>query len=197
MTTVAQRSEIFESIRFFAIQDAILNERAERCFVMDIMLANRLRRAAHLTFELIPFSDSESYLLPIWSVIVRVVGPHACIAQTLQRGLRQYDPIARRLQFGRRQVKRLLPEILVCEPAQLAESDHLSGDLNLAVALFTASDRDLFIQRGDLNLRLLLRLGIVIQADRHEMGDAIFEIKFLHKILLGFVHVDCAGMHHP
>src|SRR4030042_3366102 len=102
-------------------------------------------------------------------------------------GIRHGKPVAGCLQVRRRQIERLRSQVLLSEPAQLLEAHHLGRDPDLTPALLAAGDSGLGRDAQYLNLRLALRLGVVVQPDWNKGCSVLIEIKFLDKILLSLM----------
>src|SRR5574341_1368776 len=197
----AQGDEIVESVGFGSGDEGF-----EGNLMMHVVLASALGRAADLTAESVTGPRGEAQALPIWAVVVGIVGPRPAEAQRLDRRLRKREPVTGSLEFGGRQVERFFAEVLLREPAQLLEADHLRGDLDFAPAFFAArpplslppsrlggmggdgggwrGEGGEVGNRQNLNLSLALRLGVVVERDGGERGDVLFEIQLVHVILL-------------
>src|SRR5687767_7968511 len=111
--------------------------------MMHIMLARGLWGSANLTFITISGADAVTRLLPIGSVVVRVVGPGPNGAQMLDRLLRGGQPVARRLHFAGRQIEGFLPKHLMRVPASFEEGCHLCGNQQFTPYLFTTVNHGL------------------------------------------------------
>ena len=86
---------------------------AEGNLVMHVMLTACESRecAADLAFVSIARADAVADRCPVGAVVVRVVGPGSGFAQMRHGLLGEGKPVAGRLQFGGRQVQRLLAQI--------------------------------------------------------------------------------------
>ena len=125
-------------------------------------------------------------------------------AQRLDGLFGKRQPVTGGLQFRWRQVERFLAQVLATQPRPLAESCHLRGDLQFAVSLGAAFPAPMRRWTGSAvqgcqqaHLGLAQRLGEVVERHRDERGSVAGQVEVLDEILLTFVQVDGARVHHP
>src|SRR4026208_1422959 len=111
MTGCTKRCEIFQPIRFYQ-----RGKGAEGSLVMHVMLTRGFECSTYLTLVSVTSTDALADTSPFGAIVIRVIGPGSCLAQTRHSLFGEGKPIACCLQITGRQVQRLLSKIFMCIP---------------------------------------------------------------------------------
>ena len=164
---------------------------------MDIVLTTPFGSSARLAAELIPCAHPQADPRPFRAVLIGSIRPQAIPGKCLHGFVRDADPVAGGLQFGRWKIERFLPQVTAAQPLAFSEARHLRGDLQLSVGLAATAHGGAFNGIDQAHLGLAQRFGVVIEGNRDQRGCVAGQVELLDKILHALMQVNGVGVDHP